>query len=112
MTKPVFLEPSLPESSAIMQAPRQAWICTCTSSRCTKILAAAYAETAVKEFTYFITLYGPPASNVLRVVELPDDTVPSAWAPSWPLWHRGESPAEPITACWPMRLPTSGGEFR
>lgn len=46
-----------------------------------KDLAAAYAETAVKEFTYFITLYGPPASNVLRVVELPDDTVPSTWAP-------------------------------
>jgi hypothetical protein len=46
-----------------------------------KDLAAAYAETVVKEFTYFITLYGPPASNVLRVVELPDDTVPSAWAP-------------------------------
>src|SRR5438309_246214 len=48
-----------------------------------KDLAAAYAETAVKEFTYFITLYGPPASNVLRVVELPDDTVPSAWAPEF-----------------------------
>ena len=46
-----------------------------------KDLAAAYAETAVKEFTYFITLYGPPASNALRVVELPDDTVPSTWAP-------------------------------
>jgi tetratricopeptide (TPR) repeat protein len=46
-----------------------------------KDMAAAYAETAVKEFTYFITLYGPPASNVLRIVELPDDTVPSAWAP-------------------------------
>jgi len=46
-----------------------------------KDLAAAYAQTAVKEFTYFITLYGPPASDELRVVELPDDTVPSAWAP-------------------------------
>ncbi|HZP18189.1 MAG TPA: M1 family aminopeptidase, partial [Terriglobales bacterium] len=46
-----------------------------------KDLAAAYAQTAVKEFTYFITLYGPPSSNVLRIVELPDDTVPSAWAP-------------------------------
>jgi hypothetical protein len=46
-----------------------------------KDLAAAYAQTAVKEFTYFITLYGPPASNELRVVELPDDTIPSAWAP-------------------------------
>ena len=46
-----------------------------------KDLAAAYAATAVKEFTYFITLYGVPNSNVLRVVELPDGTVPSAWAP-------------------------------
>src|SRR6266496_6572575 len=46
-----------------------------------KELASAYAETAVKEFTYFITLFGPPSSNVLRVVELPDGTVPSAWAP-------------------------------
>ena len=46
-----------------------------------KDLAAAYAETAIKEFTYFITLYGPPPSNVLRVVELPDDTVPSTWSP-------------------------------
>ncbi|HEY4053679.1 MAG TPA: M1 family aminopeptidase [Terriglobales bacterium] len=46
-----------------------------------KEFASAYAESAVKEFTYFITLYGVPASNVLRVVELPDDTVPSTWAP-------------------------------
>jgi Peptidase family M1 domain/TPR repeat len=46
-----------------------------------KDLASQYAETAIREFTYFITLYGPPASNVLRLVELPDDTVPSAWAP-------------------------------
>ncbi len=46
-----------------------------------KELAPAYAETAVKEFTYFITLYGPPSGNVLRIVELPDDTVPSSWAP-------------------------------
>ena len=58
-----------------------------------KELAAAYAETAVKEFTYFITLYGPPASNVLRVVELPDDTVPSAWAPEVAaLANRGITP--------------------
>src|SRR5215467_14575799 len=46
-----------------------------------KDLAAQYADTAIKEFTYFITAYGVPPSNVLRVVELPDDTVPSAWAP-------------------------------
>ena len=46
-----------------------------------KEMASAYAETAVKEFTYFITAYGVPSSNMLRIVELPDDTVPSAWAP-------------------------------
>lgn len=46
-----------------------------------KDLASAYAESAVKEFTYFITMYGVPPTNVLRVVEIPDDTVPSAWAP-------------------------------
>jgi predicted negative regulator of RcsB-dependent stress response len=46
-----------------------------------KDLASAYAQSAIKEFTYFITLYGVPDSNVLRVVEIPDDTLPSAWAP-------------------------------
>ena len=44
-------------------------------------LAAEYANTAVQEFTYFITLYGVAPSPRLSVVELPDDTVPSAWAP-------------------------------
>src|SRR5437588_4625253 len=46
-----------------------------------KDLAAAYADTSVKEFTYYVTLYGPAPSTTLRVVEIPDDTVPSAWAP-------------------------------
>jgi len=44
-------------------------------------LGPQYASTAVKEFTYFVTLYGVPPSNRLRVVEIPDDTLPSAWAP-------------------------------
>jgi predicted negative regulator of RcsB-dependent stress response len=44
-------------------------------------LGALYAETAVKEFTYYITLYGIAPSSTLRVVEIPDDTVPAAWAP-------------------------------
>ncbi len=44
-------------------------------------LAQTYAETAVKEFTYFVTLYGTAPSTTLRVVEIPDDTVPNAWAP-------------------------------
>ena len=44
-------------------------------------LAQTYAETAVKEFTYFITLYGPAPSTTLKIIEIPDDTVPAAWAP-------------------------------
>jgi tetratricopeptide (TPR) repeat protein len=44
-------------------------------------LAPAYTTTAVQEFTYFITLYGLPPSQRLNVAELPDDTVPYAWAP-------------------------------
>jgi tetratricopeptide (TPR) repeat protein len=45
-------------------------------------LGAPYAGTAVKEFTYYVTLYGTPPSTTLKVVELPDDAgVPLAWAP-------------------------------
>lgn len=44
-------------------------------------LSTLYSETAIKEFTYFVTLYGTAPSTTLRVVELPDGTVPSAWAP-------------------------------
>jgi len=43
--------------------------------------APTYTTTAVQEFTYFITLYGLPPSQRLSVVELPDDTLPYAWAP-------------------------------
>ena len=44
-------------------------------------LAANYGETAAKEFEFFTSVYGPGPSTTLKVVELPDDTVPSAWAP-------------------------------
>ncbi len=46
---------------------------------------ATYASTAVKEFTYYVTLYGPAPSTTLKVVEIPDDTVPAAWAPEMAL---------------------------
>jgi aminopeptidase N len=46
-----------------------------------KALEATYAETASKELEYFSSLYGPLPSGQLDLVELPDDTVPSAWAP-------------------------------
>lgn len=46
-----------------------------------KPYAATYAETAAKELEYFSSIYGPSPSPVLKVVELPDDTVPMWWAP-------------------------------
>ena len=56
-------------------------ICTFSSSRFTRNSAAEYAATAVKAFTYYVTQYGNAPSTTLKVVEMPDDTVPSAWAP-------------------------------
>ncbi|MGA7079260.1 MAG: M1 family aminopeptidase [Terriglobales bacterium] len=44
-------------------------------------LGAEYASTAVKAFTYFVTQYGIAPSTTLKVVEIPDDTVPTAYAP-------------------------------
>src|SRR5262252_8427634 len=44
-------------------------------------VAPAYTTTTVQEFTYFITLFGLPASQKLNVVELPGDTLPYMWAP-------------------------------
>lgn len=44
-------------------------------------LGPSYTETAVKEFIYYVTLYGPLPDPTLKVVEIPDDTVPAAWAP-------------------------------
>jgi tetratricopeptide (TPR) repeat protein len=46
-----------------------------------KALAQPYGETAGKEFEYFSSIYGPAVSYNLYVVELPDDTLPTAWAP-------------------------------
>ncbi|HSE49704.1 MAG TPA: M1 family aminopeptidase [Terriglobales bacterium] len=41
----------------------------------------AYADTAARELEYFASLYGPAPSRTLNLVELPTDTVPTAWAP-------------------------------
>ena len=46
-----------------------------------KALAQEYADTAVKEFFFFTTTYTPAFGNTLNVVEIPNDTVPSVWAP-------------------------------
>ncbi len=44
-------------------------------------LGTEYASTAIKAFTYFVTQYGNAPSTRLKIVEIPDDTVPTAWAP-------------------------------
>lgn len=46
-----------------------------------KDLASTYADTAGREFQYFSNLYGAPLSTTLKIVEIPNDTVPTAWAP-------------------------------
>lgn len=43
--------------------------------------AAAYVQTANREFAYFTSTFGLPESTRLNVVELPNDTVPAYWAP-------------------------------
>jgi hypothetical protein len=43
--------------------------------------APIYGDTALKELEYFSSLYGPAPSPMLKLVELPDDTVPVWWAP-------------------------------
>ena len=39
------------------------------------------AQTAAKEYDFFSESFGMPESSHLNVVELPDDTLPIAWAP-------------------------------
>jgi hypothetical protein len=46
-----------------------------------QIFASAYGQTAGKELVYFAGLYTPSPTGNLKLVELPDDSVPSAWAP-------------------------------
>jgi aminopeptidase N len=48
-------------------------------------MGSNHAETAVKEFTYYVTQYGNAPSTSLKIIELPDDTVPSTWAPEMAL---------------------------
>jgi aminopeptidase N len=46
-----------------------------------KQFAPAYADYATKQLEFFSSLYGAAPSPSLKLVELPDDTVPMAWAP-------------------------------
>ena len=46
-----------------------------------KQFAPGYADYGGKQMEFFSSLYGPAPSPLLKIVELPDDTVPIAWAP-------------------------------
>jgi predicted negative regulator of RcsB-dependent stress response len=46
-----------------------------------KDLVSTYAETATREFQFFSLQYGMPMSTSVKLVELPNDTLNSAWAP-------------------------------
>ncbi len=46
-----------------------------------KQFESAYADTAGREFQYFTLQYGAAPAPRLNVVELPNDTLPLAWAP-------------------------------
>jgi hypothetical protein len=39
------------------------------------------AQTVAKEYDFFTDRFGAPETSHLNVIELPDDTLPSAWAP-------------------------------
>jgi aminopeptidase N len=43
--------------------------------------AQDYGQTALREFAFFTSTFVIPESSQLNVVELPNDTVPAAWAP-------------------------------
>lgn len=54
---------------------------TVYTSEQNKPYAAQYADSASKAFFFYTSQFGPPYANRLSLVELPNDTVPSAWAP-------------------------------
>jgi tetratricopeptide (TPR) repeat protein len=39
------------------------------------------AQTAAREYDFFTDIFGSPETSHLNVVEIPDDTLPAAWAP-------------------------------
>jgi hypothetical protein len=45
-----------------------------------QVQMADYADTAAKEFIFFSSLWGAPLSTHLKLVQLPNDTLPSTWS--------------------------------
>jgi aminopeptidase N len=46
-----------------------------------KAAARDYGQSALRIFAFFTSTFGLPESSTMNVVELPDDTVPTFWAP-------------------------------
>ncbi len=46
-----------------------------------KAAAQDYGQSALRIFAYFTSTFGLPESSTINVVELPEDTVPTYWAP-------------------------------
>ena len=54
---------------------------TVYTSEQNKAYASQYADSASKAYFFYTSSFGPTYSHKLSLVELPNDTVPSAWAP-------------------------------
>ena len=67
-------------------------------------LGPAYAEQAAKALEYFAGIYGPMPGTRLNLVELPNDTVPSWWAP-----RRATCGTSPTRSCSPTGLTEATG---
>src|SRR5262249_23116091 len=62
-----------------------------------KQFAPAYADYATKELEFFSSLYGAAPSPILKLVELPDDTVPWPGRRRSPHWRLAISARRPTT---------------
>ena len=74
-----------------------------------KQFAPFYGDTAIKEQEFFTSVYGTVGTPMLKIVELPDDTVPTAWAPEISAIARAISMKRLTIAFWLIQWHTSGG---
>jgi len=78
--KASFRVRSLPEPSRSTRATTRARSARVLQAEQTRVERGVRID-GVKVFTYFITQYGLAPSSRLKIVEIPDDTVPTAYAP-------------------------------
>ncbi len=84
---------------------------TVYTSEQNKPYATQYADSASKAFFFYTSQFGPPYANKLSLVELPNDTVPLAWAPEIAaIAARSFNQKVNYRLVANMRSPISGGE--